>query len=468
MTLPSFHNLPIVVNAPNGSTPGGTVHKMSNGRERLPDIPPELWARIQYYIGADCNLDSLMAILQWCQTNSTNWKACDEKWYKHVLETCVGAKPGTEVPLEPDAGMLHRMVDDDRNPVVALGDGYWRRMLVKCVCELEQLPQLMSAAYLRSNEAQRARWASVFERRGMYALRARVVMADEPIPAQEKRDEFSFPDYYEFVGIGDDERSARIGFMKGEETTLEFENTVKKWIEEGWKFDWLFGELFKTNLDSRENWRTNSCHGKKYEKVDAWISLLRAFQYSYFIPRMHMLLEHGIDHVIPWRDMILAIPNVVEMECEDHYQLEVLSSNIQLLVDYKIKVESESVYTGAIVEKLMKAIVVAYVELPKAIKRWEEKLRNENNTDEYTKSTYTEHFRRYEVVVPQRLVELMVHLVHPHGNTDWHVARKYTMSNVLNYDFLSDAHKAALDAALVSTGVIYAPTKKRKPRKPRN
>ena len=440
---------------------------MSNVRERLPYIPPELWARIQYYLGDDSNLDNLMAILQWCQTNSTNSTACDEKWYKHVLETCVGAKPGTEVPLEPDAGMLHRMVDDDRNPVVALGDGYWRRMLVKCVCELEQLPQLMSAAYLRSNEAQRARWASVFERRGMYALRARVVMADEPTPAQEKRNEFSFPDYHEFVGIvgiGEDERSARIGFMKGEETTPEFENTVKKWIEEGWKFDWLFGELFKTNLDRRENWKTNWCHGEKYAKVDVWISLLREFQYSYFIPRMHMLLEHGIDHVIPWSDMILAIPNVVLMECEDHYQLEVLSSNIQLLVDYKIKVESESVYIGAIAEKRMQAIVGAYVELPNAIERWEEKLSNENNTDEYTKSTYIEHFRRYEVVVPQRLVELMVHLVHPHGNNHWYVAREYIRLNVLNNGFLSAAHKDALDTALVSTGVTYGPTKQRKPR----
>eukprot|EP00966_Prymnesium_polylepis_P066554 1545309-Prymnesium_polylepis.1 len=83
MTLPSFHNLSIVVNAPNGSTSGGNVHKVSNVRERLAYIPPELWARIQYYLGDDSNLDSLMAILQWCQTNSTNWKACDEKWYKH-------------------------------------------------------------------------------------------------------------------------------------------------------------------------------------------------------------------------------------------------------------------------------------------------------------------------------------------------------------------------------------------------
>eukprot|EP00966_Prymnesium_polylepis_P024145 556227-Prymnesium_polylepis.1 len=116
----------------------------------------------------------------------------------------------------------------------------------------------------------------------------------------------------------------------------------------------------------------------------------------------------------------------------------------------------------------MQAIVGAYVELPNAIERWEEKLGNENNTDEYTKSTYIEHFRRYEVVVPQRLVELMVHLVHPHGNTDWYVAREYTMSNVLNDGFLSAAHKDALYTALVSTGVIYGPTKQRKPRKPRN
>eukprot|EP00966_Prymnesium_polylepis_P040011 929052-Prymnesium_polylepis.1 len=83
MTLPSFHNLPLSVNAPNGSASSGNVHKVPNVRERLADIPPELWDRIRYYLGDDRNLDSLVTILQWCKTNSTNWKACDEKWYKH-------------------------------------------------------------------------------------------------------------------------------------------------------------------------------------------------------------------------------------------------------------------------------------------------------------------------------------------------------------------------------------------------
>ena len=44
----------------------------------------------------------------------------------------------------------------------------------------------MSAAYLRSNEAQRTRWAYVFNLLGMNMLGARVVMADAPDLAPRK------------------------------------------------------------------------------------------------------------------------------------------------------------------------------------------------------------------------------------------------------------------------------------------
>ena len=428
--LPSFAHLPLQ----NSCSISG----------RPPVLFPELLLLIRSFL-VSRSLDSLVTISQWCAIDS---KACDEKWYKHVLETCFGAAPRLEVPLEPDAEMVRRMVDGDFNLPVALGAGYWRRMLVSCMSELNQLPPLMSAAYLTSNEAQRARWASVFERRGMYALRARVLMADDPKPATERHEDFDYPHYRYFDGIDDEEKKARIGFMRGEKTTPAFEATVKKWIETGWKFDWLFGELLKTSLDRSYYWSARTVQG--YIKVDDWISKLKFFHYSCFIPRMHMLLEHGIDHVIPLECLDLAIPIVSRIEREDHYQLEVLSSNIQLLIDYKIKVQSKSVLTGATVRLLVRAIN-AYTGLPTAIKRWEIKLATlakRNNTDEYTKSTYIEHFRRYEVVVPQRLVELMVHLAHPHGNNDWRAARNYTMSHVIKGPFLSDAHKDALCRAL--------------------
>eukprot|EP00966_Prymnesium_polylepis_P217446 5032782-Prymnesium_polylepis.1 len=86
-------------------------------------------------------------------------------------------------------------------------------------------------------------------------------MADNPKPATDRKDDFDYPRYRYIDGIVDEEKKARIGFMRGEKTTLAFEATVKQWIETGWEFDWLFGELFKTNLDRSYYWSARTAQG---------------------------------------------------------------------------------------------------------------------------------------------------------------------------------------------------------------
>jgi len=299
MVLPSLHNLPF--------GPNGKVANVPN-RGRLADLPLELWQRIEHFLVEDCSLDSLLGISGWCRAHS---EACDDQWSKHVLETCFGARPDPLVPSTPDTDMILRMHDSNGKPVVALGGGFWHRMLLQCVSELEQLPPLMSAAYLRSNEAQRARWASVFKHRGMYALRARVVMAGEPLAPE-----------INLYGHG----QLFIDFMRGEEITTDVENTINKWIEEGWQFDWLLGAIFRDTVE------------KTLENAQpSW--LLPSFE-RYFIPRMEMLLRHGINPVIASDDLNFAIPNVRLMKHEDHAQLEFLSHNIKFITDNRSRSNS--------------------------------------------------------------------------------------------------------------------------------
>jgi len=445
--LPSLHNLPLGVNATNGKVANVPNHG------RLADLPLELWQRIEHFLVEDCSLDSLLGISGWCRAHS---KVCDDQWSKDVLETCFGARPVPVVPSTPDTDMIRRMgldiFDSNGKPVVALGGGFWHRMLLQCVSELEQLPPLMSAAYLRSNEAQRARWASVFKHRGMCALRARVVLADAPDPAPEKDDELD-------VGIDAfwqrDDYHVRIDFMRGDESTAAFEDAINKWIEEGWKFDWLLGSIFRDNVDTKEDWATNDIVDPDGQllSVDAWTSRLMDSQYKFFIPRMHMLLQHGINPVIKASDLNLTIPNVRRMKREDHVQLEVLSSNIKFITDNNIKIE----FDNPVVSMIMRAIGNAYVDLPYAIDCWEHELKPDSSQqllDTNTESTYTEHFRRYKETVPRRLVKLMVHLAHPHGSNAWEAAHENTMSHFLNggYLFFTEEHERDFRMALFETG----------------
>jgi len=431
--LPSLHHLPLadrgkVANVPN--------------RGRLADLPLELWQRIEHFLVEDCSLDSLLWISSWCTTHS---KVCDDQWSKRVLETCFGARPDPVVPSTPNEGMILRMHDSNGKPVVAPGGGFWHRMLLQCVSELEQLPPLMSAAYLRSNEAQRARWASVFKHRGMYALRARVVMAGEPKLAPEINSAFHRSQLF-------------IDFMRGEDITTDVKNTINKWIEEGWQFDWLLGAIFRKNV------------AKTLDHVQpSWF--LPSFE-GYFIPRMEMLLRHGINPVITSHDLNFAIPNVRLMKHEDHVQLEFLSRNIKFIIDNKIKIEfvypSTPAHTRQYIESvypIMRAIVNAYVDLPYAIERWEHELNHGSwKADligglppDYSKRVIEDaikSLRRYEETVPQRLVELMVHLAHPHGSNAWEAARENTMSHFLNggYLFFTEEHESAFRMALLETG----------------
>jgi len=341
-------------------------------------------------------------------------------------------------------------------------------MLLQCVSELEQLPPLMSAAYLRSNEAQRARWASVFEFYGMYTLRARVVMADEPKPAPEKLDQMSWRDsHYSFThgsyqGL---DKQARIDFMDGTESTPAFEDIINKWIQEGWKFDWIFGTIFANNA-TKPDWahyiRTHYPFTAQSTPVDSWTSSLMNSQDKFFIPRMEMLLQHGINPMITSRDLNFAIPNVRRMKREDHVKLEVLSSNIQFIIDNKIKIGFDNcgklhAIENPSIRMIMLAIGNAYVDLPYAIERWEHELKPDSSQqllDTNTESTYTEHFRRYKETVPQLLVQLVMHLAQSHGSNAWEAARDNTMSHFLNggYLFFTEEHESAFRMALFDTG----------------
>jgi len=195
----------------------------------------------------------------------------------------------------------------------------------------------------------------------------------------------------------------------------------------------------------------------------------------YFIPRMEMLLRHGINPVIASDDLNFAIPNVRLMKHEDHAQLEFLSRNIKFITDNKIKIEfvypSTPAHARPYIESvypIMRAIVNAYVDLPYAIERWEHELNHGSwkadliggLTPDYSKSVIEDaikSFRRYEETVPQRLVELMVHLAHPHGSNAWEAARENTMSHFLNggYLFFTKEHESVFRMALLKTGPIF-------------
>jgi len=434
MVLPSLHDLPLgdrgkVANVPN--------------RGRLADLPLELWQRIQHFLVEDCSLDSLLWISSWCTTHS---KVCDDQWSKGVLETCFGARPEPVVPSTPDTDMIRRMgldiFDSNGKPVVALGGGFWHRMLLQCVSELEQLPPLMSAAYLRSNEAQRARWASVFKHRGMYALRARVVMAGAPDPAPE----------INLYGHG----QLFIDFMRGEERTTDFENTINKWIEEGWQFDWLLGAIFRNNVAKLSDpWLSAPWFSEHSEQPTEFLSSL--------FPRMEMLLRHGINPVIASDDLYLAIPEVRLMELNDHFKLEGLSRSIQFIIDNKIKIQFDNgestLNTNPSISTIMMKIGNEYVDLPYAIERWEHELK----PDSSQQLRDTEHFRRYKKTVPQLLVRLVMHLAQSHGSNAWEAARDNTMSHFLNggYLFFTEEHESAFRMALFDTGAIFKTAEQR-------
>jgi len=187
---------------------------------------------------------------------------------------------------------------------------------------------------------------------------------------------------------------------------------------------------------------------------------------------MEMLLRHGINPVITSHDLNFAIPNVRLMKHEDHVQLEFLSRNIKFIIDNKIKIEfvypSTPAHTRQYIESvypIMRAIVNAYVDLPYAIERWEHELNHGSwKADligrlppDYSKRVIEDaikSLRRYEETVPQRLVELMVHLAHPHGSNAWEAARENTMSHFLNggYLFFTEEHESAFRMALLETG----------------
>ena len=246
--------------------------------------------------------------------------------------------------------------------------------------------------------------------------------------------------------------------MQGMKSTPEFTKLIQQWIDEGWIFDWLLGDLFEKNVKDKDDWMYNDDYGEIYTSVDAWSGLLEFWQHECFIPRMHMLLERGMEPTIWAHQLNNTIPNVRRMNREDHYKLEVLSSNITFLVDNNIKIKFDFVSENdarsdehTSIYMTMLKLVNAYVDLPYALARWTHELKTDKRdglpwqldaVDASTwDSTYMSHFKRYQTVVPERLAQLMIHLAQPHGSNVWKVARKNTMSHILNggYQFATDA-----------------------------
>eukprot|EP00966_Prymnesium_polylepis_P326933 7382811-Prymnesium_polylepis.1 len=254
-------------------------------------------------------------------------------------------------------------------------------------------------------------------------------MADDPDPAPEKDDEIDLRRQTFWDRYGDDR--ARIAFMSGGKSSPQIKDAIDKWIEEGWKFDWIFGSLFANNVYMKGGWVTNdevNNDGEPYGvtlPVDDWIRHLKSLQDTVFIPRMNMLLDHGIDPMITSSELKFTIPNVRRMKREDHFQLAVLSSNIQFLVYNNVKIEFDNLENPSMI---MRAIGNACVDLPYAIERWEDELLlfEQGMEETYKESTYIKHFRHYENTVPQRLAELLVHLAQIHGSNAYQAARDNT------------------------------------------
>lgn len=234
----------------------------------LPELSMDLLLKIRSFIAAPRSFEELQTITKWCGCNSD---VCDEKLYYDVVINYIGVFPKVtvpEIPLPfwnlagptPDdrldwAAMFHWHffchMTDDRKEVMnkaAIDKTFWHKMMVNCGQELLRLPASMRDPFLNSNEAQRARWESIFSRRGLLWLAARVELGG-PIDATPDYG-YDVDTFYQFESEHDN-RSAR-NFLcvqcldKAEEDAFELK--VKGFIEEGWLFDWMLGRLFDTPL----------------------------------------------------------------------------------------------------------------------------------------------------------------------------------------------------------------------------
>ena len=317
----------------------------------LPELSVDLLLKIRSYIAAPRSFEELQTITKWCGCNSD---ACDEKLYYEVVIKYIGVFPKVavpEIPLPwwelagptPDdrldwAAMFHwhffeHMTEDRRKEMneAAKNKTFWHTMMVNCGQELLRLPASMRDPFLNSNEAQRARWESIFSRRGLLWLAARVELGG-PIDAT--------PDYgYDvdsFAGQFESERDRLCSrnFLYGQCLNTEaeehaFELKVKGFIEEGWVFDWMLGRILDTPLfDMVTDCMSISSDS---ERAECQIACTKH--------RVQMLIAAGAEPVILAWELMRNWPNTIANK--QHAKYHFLKMKVDLLLDNTIYVNFE-------------------------------------------------------------------------------------------------------------------------------
>jgi hypothetical protein len=275
-----------------------------------PTLPDELLLKIRSYLTEKpYSYEKLVAIINWCAHSK---RACDESVYHEVVTMCIGV-PVTNIPMNTGTGM-------------------WYNIMIQCKKDLSRLPASMRSPFLNSNEAQRARWRGVFERRGLVWLKDRVLLGG-PITVAP------YPNYtanvimQAFETENEDEQMSLKVYLIGRSVPPRFKTRVDGWIQEGWEFDWVLGNVFEKGLKPIEWDGDEDDEDEGYKMLEAAQTCVM----EAFTNRVEALIAAGADPSITGEQLMRMLPDTdKDIEYEQNYKFRFLHLKVDLMLIHKI------------------------------------------------------------------------------------------------------------------------------------
>ena len=423
------------------------------GKHNKVELPPDVLRHIISYLEVKpFSLEQLEGLINWCAAQSiSKGGKCHEDFYYKVVTKCMSVPPTVRVPLAPcafpdgieDSGewfnyknkggldwtdmfysefqitdVLHLRRIANKDIIIKMNEAakngkFWSTMVTKCKDELKRLPKSMRGPFLNSNEAQRARWESVFYRRDLWWLRARVALGGPIAKSPDHK-----YDYRGFVGqfsSNSEESDYAYNFLSGRQLNSDFEHRVNGWIEQGWKFDWVLGSVFKLGVPT-----TNEVYKTK-DEADIVVEAIKHFKY-----RVNALIFAGAEPKIRVEHFQPIFPRENEYIDESkHYRFRFLKEKVDLLLERKISVhfdmENTTDYSSPLV--FMK-IIHCFLRVAGWERQFESMLHKMRTYDDYDALSSDDDNVRglykktqaYRSELKLQLCKLIVHLASPEGS----------------------------------------------------